>query len=134
VLTKRRLDETVPIGNAAMEERTFLEWDKDDIDALKLMKVDILALGMLSALRKSFELLPRCPTGGRSATSPTCRRTTRRLRDALPGRLRGRLPGGEPRADVDAAPAEAAAVLRPGHRGGDRPARARSRATWSTPT
>jgi error-prone DNA polymerase len=57
VLTKRRLDETVPIGNAAMEDRTFIEWDKDDIDALKLMKVDILALGMLSALRKSFELL-----------------------------------------------------------------------------
>ncbi|HEX7943133.1 MAG TPA: error-prone DNA polymerase [Phenylobacterium sp.] len=63
VLTKRRLDETVPIGNAAMEDRTFIEWDKDDIDALKLMKVDILALGMLSALRKSFELLPALPDG-----------------------------------------------------------------------
>jgi len=63
VLTKRRLDETVPIGNAAMEDRTFIEWDKDDIDALKLMKVDILALGMLSALRKSFELLPLRPDG-----------------------------------------------------------------------
>ncbi|WP_293677528.1 error-prone DNA polymerase [uncultured Phenylobacterium sp.] len=63
VLTKRRLDETVPIGNAAMDDRTFLEWDKDDIDALKLMKVDILALGMLSALRKSFALLPPLPDG-----------------------------------------------------------------------
>jgi error-prone DNA polymerase len=58
VLTQRRLDETVPIGNAAMEDRTFIEWDKDDIDALGLMKVDVLALGMLSALRKSFALLP----------------------------------------------------------------------------
>ena len=57
VLTKRRLDETVPIGNAAMAERTFIEWDKDDIDALGLMKVDVLALGMLSALRKSLDLL-----------------------------------------------------------------------------
>ena len=58
VLTKRRLDETVPIGNAAMEDRTFIEWDKDDIDALGLMKVDVLALGMLTALRKSFEMIP----------------------------------------------------------------------------
>ncbi len=63
VLTRRRLDETVPIGNAAMENRTFIEWDKDDIDALGLMKVDVLALGMLSALRKSFALLP--PIEGR---------------------------------------------------------------------
>ncbi|HEY0647575.1 error-prone DNA polymerase [Phenylobacterium sp.] len=66
VLTKRRLDETVPIGNAAMDDRTFIEWDKDDIDALKLMKVDVLALGMLTALRKSFALLP--PIGGRQVT------------------------------------------------------------------
>ncbi len=54
VLTKRRLDETVPIGNAAMKDRTFIEWDKDDIDALGLMKVDILALGMLTAIRKAM--------------------------------------------------------------------------------
>ena len=63
VLTKRRLDETVPIGNAAMAERTFIEWDKDDIDALKLMKVDVLALGMLTALKRSFDMLPPLPDG-----------------------------------------------------------------------
>jgi error-prone DNA polymerase len=63
VLTKRRLDETVPIGNAAMEDRTFIEWDKDDIDALKLMKVDVLALGMLTALKRSFDLLPPLEDG-----------------------------------------------------------------------
>ncbi|MBS0362083.1 MAG: error-prone DNA polymerase, partial [Proteobacteria bacterium] len=57
VLTKRHLDETVPIGNAAMKDRTFIEWDKDDIDAVGLMKVDVLALGMLSALRKSLNWL-----------------------------------------------------------------------------
>jgi error-prone DNA polymerase len=57
VLTKRRLDETVPIGNAAMAERTFIEWDKDDIDALGLMKVDVLALGMLTALKECLTLL-----------------------------------------------------------------------------
>ena len=63
VLTKRRLDETVPIGNAAMKDRTFIEWDKDDIDALGLMKVDVLALGMLTALKRSFEMLPPLPDG-----------------------------------------------------------------------
>ncbi|HEY2179173.1 MAG TPA: error-prone DNA polymerase [Caulobacteraceae bacterium] len=55
VLTRRRLDETVPIGNAAMADRTFIEWDKDDIDALGLMKVDILALGMLTAIKKAMD-------------------------------------------------------------------------------
>ena len=57
ILTRGRLDETVPIGNAAMDERTFIEWDKDDIDALGIMKVDVLALGMLTCIRKAFQLL-----------------------------------------------------------------------------
>jgi len=57
VLTRQRLDETVPIGNAAMDDRTFIEWDKDDIDTLGLMKVDVLALGMLSCLRRGLDLL-----------------------------------------------------------------------------
>jgi len=57
VLTEDRLDATVPIHNAAMEDRTFIEWDKDDIDALGLMKVDILALGMLTCIRKAFALI-----------------------------------------------------------------------------
>ncbi|MFZ0424069.1 MAG: error-prone DNA polymerase [Xanthobacteraceae bacterium] len=57
VLTKSPLDETVPIGNAAMDDRTFIEWDKDDIDTLGLMKVDVLALGMLSCLRRGLDLL-----------------------------------------------------------------------------
>ncbi len=57
VLTRAPLDQTVPIGNAAMDERTFIEWDKDDIDTLGLMKVDVLALGMLSCLRRGLDLL-----------------------------------------------------------------------------
>jgi error-prone DNA polymerase len=57
VLTRSRLDETVPIGRAAMDKRTFIEWDKDDIDRLGIMKVDVLALGMLTCIRKAFELL-----------------------------------------------------------------------------
>jgi len=57
VLTRGRLDETVPIGRAAMEQRTFIEWDKDDIDTLGIMKVDVLALGMLTCIRKAFALI-----------------------------------------------------------------------------
>jgi error-prone DNA polymerase len=57
VLTRDRLDETVPIGRAAMDQRTFIEWDKDDIDRLGIMKVDVLALGILTCIRKAFELL-----------------------------------------------------------------------------
>ncbi len=57
VLTHNRLDETVPIHNAAMPDRSFIEWDKDDIDALGLMKVDVLALGMLSCIRRAFDLM-----------------------------------------------------------------------------
>ena len=57
VLTQMRLDELVPIHNAVMPDRTFIEWDKDDIDALGLMKVDVLALGMLTCIHKSFDLL-----------------------------------------------------------------------------
>ncbi|MBX7248758.1 MAG: error-prone DNA polymerase [Caulobacteraceae bacterium] len=57
VLTQGPLVETVPVGNAAMADRTFIEWDKDDIDELKIMKVDILALGMLTAIRRGFHLI-----------------------------------------------------------------------------
>ncbi|WP_200940731.1 error-prone DNA polymerase [Sphingomonas sp. Leaf339] len=57
VLTQGRLDEMVPIHNGAMVDRTFIEWDKDDIDVLGLMKVDILALGMLTCIRKAFDLM-----------------------------------------------------------------------------
>jgi len=57
VLTAGRLDELVPIQNAAMPDRTVIEWDKDDLDALRIYKVDVLALGMLTALRKSFDLI-----------------------------------------------------------------------------
>lgn len=57
VITKGRLDELCPISNAAMDDRTVIEWDKDDIDTLGILKVDILGLGMLSCIRKSFDLL-----------------------------------------------------------------------------
>ncbi len=57
VITRDRLDAVVPIANAAMPDRTFVEWDKDDLDALGILKVDVLALGMLTALRKGLDML-----------------------------------------------------------------------------
>jgi len=57
VITKDRLDDLVPIENATMAHRTVIEWDKDDIETLRMMKVDVLGLGMLGCLRRSFNLL-----------------------------------------------------------------------------
>ena len=57
VITRDPLDHLVPIGKTAMESRTIIEWNKDDIDALAILKVDVLALGMLSCLRRAFELM-----------------------------------------------------------------------------
>ncbi|EDM70450.1 DNA polymerase III, alpha subunit [Roseobacter sp. AzwK-3b] len=59
VITEGRLDELVPIENASMAERTVICWDKDDIDTLGILKVDVLSLGMLTCIRKAFELLAR---------------------------------------------------------------------------
>jgi error-prone DNA polymerase len=57
VLTRDRLDDLVPVAPAAMQDRQVIEWDKDDIDILKFMKVDVLGLGMLGCMRRSFDLL-----------------------------------------------------------------------------
>src|SRR3954470_8710386 len=57
VISETHLDEIVPIENAAMEKRKVIEWDKDDIDTLDILKVDVLGLGMLSCLRRGFDLL-----------------------------------------------------------------------------
>ena len=59
VLTLDRLDELVPVEPAAMDDRQVIEWDKDDIDALKFMKVDVLGLGMLGCMRRAFDLLDK---------------------------------------------------------------------------
>ena len=57
IMTEGRLDELVPIENASMADRTVICWDKDDIDTLGILKVDVLALGMLSCIRKAFDLI-----------------------------------------------------------------------------
>ncbi|MBB4284670.1 error-prone DNA polymerase [Roseospira goensis] len=69
VLTRGALHTTVPIENAAMADRTVIQWDKDDLDALGLLKVDVLALGMLTCVRKAFDLLRA--TGGPDLTLAT---------------------------------------------------------------
>ncbi len=57
ILTKGALTNTIPIGNGAMPERSFIEWDKDDIEELGILKIDVLALGMLTCIRKCFDLI-----------------------------------------------------------------------------
>ncbi|EKV28430.1 DNA polymerase III alpha subunit [Caenispirillum salinarum AK4] len=69
VLTRGPLSEVVPIENAAMEDRTVIQWDKDDLDALGMLKIDVLALGMLTCVRKAFDLLRE--TGGPDLTLAT---------------------------------------------------------------
>ncbi|HWK49254.1 MAG TPA: error-prone DNA polymerase, partial [Steroidobacter sp.] len=63
VIAEQPISELVPIENAAMPDRTIIQWDKNDLETLKLLKVDVLALGMLTAMRKTFELLHTAGTG-----------------------------------------------------------------------
>jgi DNA-directed DNA polymerase III PolC len=71
VITRSRLDEVVPIENATMEERTVVEWDKDDLNDLGILKIDVLGLGMLSCIRRSLDFLDK--HYGLSGTSPRLR-------------------------------------------------------------
>ena len=57
ILTETPLTETVPIGNGAMKDRSFIEWDKNDIEELRILKIDVLALGMLTCIRKAFDMI-----------------------------------------------------------------------------
>ena len=57
LITRSRIDEVVPVENAAMDERTVIEWEKNDLETLRLLKVDVLGLGMLSCLRRGLDLL-----------------------------------------------------------------------------
>ncbi|MGB3427752.1 MAG: error-prone DNA polymerase, partial [Burkholderiaceae bacterium] len=64
VIARDRLDRMVPIENAAMDERTVIQWDKDDLDALGLLKIDVLALGMLSCIRRALDHITTFRTSG----------------------------------------------------------------------
>ena len=121
VITRGPLSELVPIENAAMEDRTVIEWDKDDLDRARhpedrragARHADLHPAG-LRADREALWL----PFRARHHAG----RGPRGLRDAVPRRFARRLPGRKPRPDDDAAAAEAARVLRSRHRGGDRAA------------
>src|SRR5690606_19579433 len=63
VISEEPVCELVPIENAAMTDRTIIQWDKDDLESLGLLKVDVLALGMLTAMRKTFDLLKKTGCG-----------------------------------------------------------------------
>jgi error-prone DNA polymerase len=60
VITREKLHDVVPIQNAAMDDRTVIEWNKDDLEALKILKVDVLGLGMLSCLKKALDMMAVC--------------------------------------------------------------------------
>ena len=122
VMTQGPLCELVPIENAAMPDRTVIQWNKDDLDELGILKVDCLALGMLTAIRKCFQLVRRhegkrltlanVPKGDEDVYAMIRRADTMGVFQI------------ESRADEHVAPAPAPLVLRPGDRGGDRSARA----------
>jgi len=110
VIARDLLEELVPVENAAMPERTVIQWDKDDLDALGLLKVDVLGLGMLTAIRRAFDLVEgyrdqRWTLAEVPAEDPAVYDMIGHA-DTV-GRLPGRVAG----ADGDAAAPEAAHVL-----------------------
>ncbi len=122
VITRDPLPRLVPIENAAMEDRTVIQWDKDDLDTLGLLKIDCLALGMLSAIHKAFDLVERhCGRRLTLATVPAedpavyamlCRADTIGVFQIESRAQMAMLPRLRPQN-----------LLRPGDRGGDHPPR-----------
>ena len=109
VISRGPLSRLVPIENAAMPDRTVIQWDKDDLDALGLLKVDVLALGMLTAIRRALDLV----SGYRGAPM---RMQDMPAEDPLTyamiqrGDTIGRVPDRVARADGDAAAAQARGI------------------------
>ena len=127
-----RSRELVPIENAAMEDRTIIEWDKDDLDTLGTLKVDVLALGMLTCIAKAFALMRE--HYGRALDLATVPPEDPAVYDMLcAGRLARRVPGREPRADDHAAAAQAPLRSTISSSRSRSCGRARSRATWCIP-
>ncbi|MCO5119116.1 MAG: error-prone DNA polymerase [Burkholderiaceae bacterium] len=81
VIARDRLSRLVPIENAAMADRSVIQWDKDDLDALGLLKVDVLALGMLSAIRRALEFINLRRTGNHAGRLPCGREAPFRMQD-----------------------------------------------------
>src|SRR5690606_16087396 len=85
VIARDRLTRLVPVENAAMADRSVIQWDKDDLDALGLLKVDVLALGMLSAIRRALEFITRRRTGDPAGRLPCGRLAPFRMQDIPAG-------------------------------------------------
>ena len=119
VLTQSKLTRLVPVENASMKDRSVIQWEKDDLEAMGMLKVDVLALGMLSAIRRALSLhnawrgtslqMHQIPNDDQAVFDMICEADYRR-----------RVPDRKPRADVDAAAPSAALLLRPGDRSGYR--------------
>ena len=121
VLTHDRLDDLVPIEPAAMVDRQVIEWDKDDIDALQVHEGRCPGAGHADLHEEGLRL-PGRAQGHQSRSRDDPGRRSAHLRDDPQGRHARHLPDREPGADVDAAAHQAPDLLRPGGRGGDRPA------------
>ena len=130
VITKDRLDEIVPIMKTAMPERKMVEWDKDDLDAVGILKVDVLALGMLSCLRRAFHLLSANYDTRNDRDEPVVDFSTmpKEVPEVYDMICRADTLGVfqiESRAQMSMLPRlKPRRILRSRHRGGDRPARA----------
>ncbi len=119
VISRGPLAQLVPVENAAMPERTVIQWDKDDLDDLGLLKVDVLGLGMLTAIRRCFDLIaglqrPPAEPGERAGGGSAG------IRDGVARRNHGRFSDRIARTDGHAAAPQAALLLRPGYRSGHR--------------
>jgi len=123
----------VPIGNAAMDDRTFIEWDKDDVDALNMMKVDVLALGMLTCIRKCFDLIADHKGERYELADIKSRDDDEVYRMLQRGESLGVFQVESRAADEYAAATEAADILRSCHPKSPSCVRGRSRATWCIP-
>ena len=105
MIAEEPISELVPIENAAMPDRTIIQWDKNDLESLGLLKVDVLALGMLTAMRKTFDLLHDARLAARRSMDQIPRRRSRHLRHDLSRRHGRRVPDRIARADEHAAAA-----------------------------
>ena len=119
VIARDLLERMVPVENAAMKDRTVIQWDKDDLDAMGLLKVDCLALGMLSAIRRALDMMSRYR--GAPLRMQDIPAEDPAVYEMMPARRHDRrVPDRVARAAVDAAAAEARVLLRPRDRGRDR--------------